>query len=147
VKLLLSVVGVLAAAGAVAAAAAAASESACDDKNDKSCTMPDYLIVGAGGSGIEMALFLEKYNHSYTVLEKENVVGSFWTQFPRFDELISVNKLARNETQHFRYDWHSFLEAPLLMTNLTKEYFPTGGDWHRYMAKSLTWRNSTLSLV
>lgn len=93
----------------------------------------DYLIIGAGGSGIQMALFLQKYGHSYTILEKESVAGSFWTKYPVHGELISVNKWTRNETQRLRYDWHSMLEAPLQMLDITEDYFPQGIDWHRYM--------------
>lgn len=64
---------------------------------------PDYLIVGAGGSGIQLALFFEKYGMEYQVLEKEDVVGSFWTKFPVFGEMISVNKLTRNPKERLRY--------------------------------------------
>jgi hypothetical protein len=46
---------------------------------------------------------------------------------------MSVNKILRNETLQWRYDWHSFLDAPLKMLDITEEYFPTGEDWHRYM--------------
>lgn len=97
--------------------------------------LPDYLVIGAGGSGLQMALFLDKYNYSYVVLEKESIAGSFWTKFPRFQELISVNKLMRNGTQKLRFDWHSMLEAPLEMQNITYEYFPSGQDWQRYMRR------------
>jgi len=30
-------------------------------------------------------------------------------------------------------DWHTLLEAPLVMQNVTEEFFPKGMDWHRYM--------------
>lgn len=82
-----------------------------------------------------MALFLEKYNMSYVILERHNAVGSFWSRFPRFGELISVNKRTRNETQQWRFDWHSMLEAPLRMLDVTSRYFPTGKDWQHYMAR------------
>jgi len=97
--------------------------------------LPDYLIVGAGGSGIQAALLLQKYNYSYTILEKESQVGSFWLRFPVFGELISVNKKVRNETQQWKYDWHSMLEAPLSMLDVTQDYFPQGSDWQQYMAR------------
>ena len=106
-----------------------------DECNDNS--IPDYLIIGAGGAGIQTALFLLRSSQtsSFTILEKSNTVGSFWTRFPRFDELISINKSVRNETQRFRYDWHSFLESDLRMLNVTEDYFPKGKDWHRYMER------------
>ena len=104
----------------------------CSDTN-----IPDYLIIGAGGAGIQTALFLLRspQTSSFTILEKSNTVGSFWTRFPRFDELISINKSVRNETQRYRYDWHSFLESDLGMMNVTEDYFPKGKDWHRYMER------------
>ena len=95
----------------------------------------DYIVVGAGGSGIQMGLYLQKFGYSYTILEKSNVAGSFWTQFPRFRELISVNKWSRDEKHALRYDWHSFLEAPITMMNVTTAYFPSGDDFQAYMAE------------
>ena len=111
---------------------------AADDVDECSDTnIPDYLIIGAGGAGIQTALFLLRspQTSSFTILEKSNTVGSFWTRFPRFDELISINKSVRNETQRYRYDWHSFLESDLGMMNVTEDYFPKGKDWHRYMER------------
>lgn len=94
---------------------------------------PDYLIVGAGGSGIQTALLLRKHSHTYRIFDKSSSAGSFWTRFPVFRELISVNKRARNETQRFRYDWHSFLESECGMRNVSTAYYPTGREWHSYM--------------
>lgn len=106
-----------------------------EDNGGDGSSYPDYIIVGAGASGVQMALLLEKSKRSYVVLEKNGLAGSFWTGFPRFGELISVNKWAvEDETQKMRYDWHSFLEAPLRMENVTEDYFPQGRDWQRYMA-------------
>ena len=106
----------------------------CDDVS--SCTnedFPDYLVVGAGGSGIQAALLLQKYNLSHVILEKGSTAGTFWTKFPVFGELISINKHVRNETQRLKYDWHSFLESPIKMWNITRKYFPAGFEWHEYM--------------
>lgn len=95
----------------------------------------DYLVIGGGGGGIQMALFLEKYGFSYSILEKDEVSGSFWKQFPVFRELISVNKWTFEEKHRLRYDWHSMLEAPLQMLDVTEAYFPTGTDWQHYMSE------------
>lgn len=95
---------------------------------------PEYLLVGAGGGSLQMALYLEKFGRTYTILERNAEVGSFWSKFPRFDELISVNKHTRNATEQYRYDWHSFLEAPIRMMDLSDDYFPKGRDWQTYMA-------------
>jgi thioredoxin reductase len=95
----------------------------------------DYLIVGGGGGGIQTALFLQKYGYSYTILEKEASPGSFWSKFPRFRELISVNKWTPKEKHRLRYDWHSMLEAPLQMMDITESYFPSGDEWQTYMSE------------
>lgn len=98
---------------------------------------PEYLIIGAGGSGLQTALLLFNRKLSFQILEKSSRdvgAGSFWTHYPRFNELISVNKAVRNETQRYRYDWHSFLECPYAgMRDVSEEYFPSGTDWHKYM--------------
>ncbi len=113
---------------------ATAEEEHCIYSTNDQCINPqvDYLIVGAGGSGIQMALFLQKYNYSFQILEKSYTAGSFWTKYPVFDELISVNKRVQNATQRFRYDWHSMLETPVAMWDVSHDYFPTGKDWHEY---------------
>jgi thioredoxin reductase len=115
--------------------AAATAEPTCND-NELSCQnkqLTDYLIIGAGGSGIQTALLLKKHGHTFRILEKASTAGSFWTRFPRFQELISVNKHVRNETQRYRYDWHSFLESQLGMWDVSRSYYPNGQEWHEYM--------------
>lgn len=119
-----------------------------DNDNDNIIPPVDYLIIGAGGAGLQTALFLlcsspsaTTAKSSFAILEKSHTVGSFWTQYPRFDELISINKSVRNSTQRYRYDWHSFLPGEcnnknmLGMLNMTLDYFPKGKDWHRYMER------------
>ncbi len=113
-----------------------AEEVECSTNDGGACAdreVVDYLIVGAGGSGIQTALFLKKYGYSFLIIEKEDVAALFWTKFPVFQEFISVNKRVQNETQRFRYDWHSFLDSPLAMWDVSQEYFPSGSDWHEYM--------------
>lgn len=109
------------------------SQANSEDASQPDESWPDYLIVGAGGAGLQTAVFLRKYGYSFRMLEKESTVGSFWTKFPVFGELISVNKWVKNETQRFRYDWHSLLETPLSMLDFSGDYFPQGKEWHEYM--------------
>jgi hypothetical protein len=45
--------------------------------------LPDYLIIGAGGSGIQTALLLDKYGYSYNVLEAKDSIGSFWARLSK----------------------------------------------------------------
>ena len=105
-----------------------------DHSNEISEEDPQYLIIGAGGSGIQMALYLQKFGHTYTVLERNDVAGSFWLRYPRFRELISINKWTRREDHRLRFDMHSFLEAPITMMDVTEAYFPSGDEWQEYMA-------------
>ena len=109
------------------------SESPNQESCDNGQNLPEYLIVGAGSSGIQTALFLQHYGHSYIILEQKDKAGSFWSNFPRFRELISVNKWVRNETQRLRFDWHSLLHAPLQMMDVTEDYFPHGDDYQDYL--------------
>ena len=134
-KALFSLVALLFDAALLVQAASNGEATSSDQQTTESPSSEvDYLIVGAGGSGIQLALFFEKHGiRSYTILEKEDVVGSFWTKFPVFEELISVNKNVRDPRERLRYDWHSMLEAPVTMWNITKDYFPKGIHWHHYM--------------
>jgi len=113
---------------AYAASNALAGECNAPSDNDQllNTNNVDYLIVGAGGGGIQTALLLQKYGHSVQILEKQQTAGSFWTRYPRFQELISVNKRVANETQIMRYDWHSMLETPIRMWDISHDYFPSG---------------------
>mmetsp|Transcript_27062 Transcript_27062/g.58013 ORF Transcript_27062/g.58013 Transcript_27062/m.58013 type:complete len:685 (+) Transcript_27062:261-2315(+) len=107
-----------------------ASESECKP-NEESV---DYLIIGAGGGGIQTALLLQNFGYTCKILEKEQTAASFWTKFPRFQELISVNKRVQNESHRYRYDWHSFLGTSIAMwKDVSKAYFPSGFDFYNYM--------------
>jgi thioredoxin reductase len=110
-------------------------------------TLPvvDHIIVGAGGAGLQAALQFQKRNMSYIVLERDRVVGSFWTRFPVFGELISINKWVRNATQQMRFDWHSLLDAPLSMLNITDRYFPRSSELQEYFARVA--REAQLNIV
>ena len=132
--------------GTAQGAAAASAEE--EDLNTKDTTsFPDYLIIGAGGSGIQTALLLEKLGRSYEILEKSSQVGNFWLQYPRFRELISVNKWVRNSTQRMRYDWHTMLETPLHFRDVTssEDYFPKADDYQFYMEQIVKRSNLKIS--
>ncbi len=92
----------------------------------------DTIIVGAGGGGLQAALLLQKAGMSYVVLDRAAKVGSFWSSFPVFGELISINKWVRNKTQAMRFDWHSLLGAPITMLDVTNDYFPRNTHVREY---------------
>lgn len=104
-----------------------------NNNSNKNMNNIDYLIIGAGGGGIQTALLLQKYGHTVQILEKNHAAGSFWMKHPRFRELISVNKRVQNETQRYRYDWHSFLHTSISMWDVSTDYFPSGVDFSNYM--------------
>jgi hypothetical protein len=61
-----------------------------------------HLIIGAGDSDIQLALLLslsQTCGLTFTILEKEDVVGSFWTKFSVFGEVISAKKCTRNHKE------------------------------------------------
>ena len=52
----------------------------------------EYLVIGAGPAGLQLAYFLEQAGRDYLVLEAGPGPGTFFTTFPRHRELISSNK-------------------------------------------------------
>lgn len=71
-----------------------------------------YIVVGAGPGGLQIGHYLDSAHRDYIILEKGAVPGSFFTQLPRFRQLISINKLnsGRDELDHvMRHDWNSLL--------------------------------------
>ena len=69
----------------------------------------DYLIVGAGPGGLQLAYYLQKNGRSYTVLERETI-GLAFQQYPRHRKLISINKVFTGEGHpefNMRHDWVS----------------------------------------
>ncbi|NET56595.1 MAG: NAD(P)-binding domain-containing protein [Symploca sp. SIO2E6] len=72
----------------------------------------EYLIIGSGPAGVQMAYFLQQSKSNYVVLEKSDKVASFFRVFPRRRELISYNKVHSifNDPEIIlRWDWNSLL--------------------------------------
>ena len=72
----------------------------------------DYLVLGAGPAGLQLAYFLEQANRDYLVLEAGEAPGTFFQTFPRHRQLISINKPHTGYTDpeiHLRWDWNSLL--------------------------------------
>tara|TARA_X000001036_G_scaffold203827_2_gene191511 strand:- start:249 stop:2336 length:2088 start_codon:yes stop_codon:yes gene_type:complete len=112
----------------------------------------DYLILGAGPAGLQLAYFLHKENKNYAVLEKDTIC-SFFKKLPKHRKLISFNKphiinnfdrdgffedygvnINTNEV-HMRYDWNSLLSdnEDLTFRKYTEDFFPNADIMVKYM--------------
>jgi thioredoxin reductase len=99
----------------------------------------DYLIIGAGPAGLQLAYFLQKAGRDYHVLEAGPGPGTFFRTFPRHRRLISVNKPHTgwdDAEMNMRMDWNSLLsdDPKLRFTRYTGRYFPPADDMVRYLA-------------
>ncbi len=102
-------------------------------------TQVDYLIIGAGPAGLQLAYYLEKNNRDYLILERGSSPGTFFKTFPRHRMLISINKVNTGKTNpdvRMRYDWNSLLcdNEDLRFVHYSDKYFPSPDDLLRYMA-------------
>jgi cation diffusion facilitator CzcD-associated flavoprotein CzcO len=121
-----------------------------------------YIVLGAGPGGLQIAHYLESARREYVVLERAAHAASFFERYPRWRQLISINKreVGRTDSLAFaeRHDWNSLLsdashsaaERPitslsdarltaesidprLRFTSWSDAYFPYAGDLSAYM--------------
>ena len=96
-----------------------------------------YLIVGAGPAGLQLAYFLEMAQRDYLVLEADGSPASFFSKFPRHKKLISINKVHTGYEDpeiNLRWDWNSLIshDPELRLSKFTEEYFPDTADLTAY---------------
>ncbi|CAM3464277.1 NAD(P)-binding domain-containing protein [Kibdelosporangium persicum] len=101
-------------------------------------TATDYLVIGAGPAGLQLAYFLDRAGRDYLVVEAGPSAGSFFATFPRHRQLISINKPRTGIDDaefNLRMDWNSLLsdDHDLLFTKYTPRYFPDADDMVRYL--------------
>ncbi|CAM3406117.1 NAD(P)-binding domain-containing protein [Stackebrandtia soli] len=98
----------------------------------------EYIIIGAGPAGLQLAYFLDRAGLDYVLLEA-NKVGHFFSELPRHRRLISNNKVHTgydDRDMNLRWDWNSLLSENLdhLFTEYTDEYFPYADTLVQYLA-------------
>jgi thioredoxin reductase len=100
----------------------------------------DYLIIGAGPAGLQLAALLEaEGKRDYLVLEGADAPGAFFRRFPRHRTLISINKPHTGSGDpeiNLRMDWNSLLtdDPSLRFTHYTERYFPPADLMAEYLA-------------
>jgi len=109
-------------------------------------THAEYLILGSGAGGLQLARALQLRGLDYLVVEKGSVPSGFFRRFPRHRNLISINKrfFSRGHPDFaLRHDWNSLLstlsndayphDERLLFRNHNKSYFPQADSFVRYL--------------
>ena len=100
----------------------------------------DYLIIGAGPAGLQLAALLEADGSATTwCWRARDVPGAFFARYPRHRHLISINKPHTGSDDpelNLRLDWNSLLsdDPALLFTTYTERYFPDADVMVRYLA-------------
>jgi cation diffusion facilitator CzcD-associated flavoprotein CzcO len=98
----------------------------------------DYLIIGAGPAGLQLGYFLHRAGRDYVILEAGATPGTFYRDFPRHRQMISINKPHTgwdDPELNLRMDWNSLIsdDPNLLFTRYTDRYFPHADDYLRYL--------------
>lgn len=99
----------------------------------------DYLILGAGAAGLQMAYCMQQAGHRYLVLEAGQAPGTFFAQYPRHRKLISINKVHTgfdDREKNLRWDWNSLLceDEAMQFRHYSQRYWPAADDLVRYLA-------------
>jgi cation diffusion facilitator CzcD-associated flavoprotein CzcO len=103
----------------------------------------DYLIIGAGPAGLQLAHFLSQAGRDHLVVEAGDGPGTFFRTFPRHRRLISSNKRHTgwdDPELNLRMDWNSLLsdDPSLRFTSYSQSYFPPADDLVRYLVDFAT---------
>jgi thioredoxin reductase len=98
----------------------------------------DFVILGAGAAGLQLAYFLKRAGHSHVVLEGDAEVGAFWRRYPRSRELISFNRVSSiydDPELLMRWDWNSLLTDGYehLFRDYSRRLYPTADEMVRYL--------------
>lgn len=100
----------------------------------------EYVVLGGGPAGLQIAYFLQRAGRSYLVLERGARPGRFFEQFPRHRTLISINKVHTGYSDaevNLRWDWNSLLsdhQGPLFKEH-SPRYFPPADGMVAYLSR------------
>jgi len=86
------------------------------------------IIIGAGPAGLQLAYYFQLYHIDYIILEKNNVVGSFYDKFPHNNKLLFPN--------YPKYDSYSLL-SNYPFHNHSKLY-PSRDEYFHYLQSFYT---------
>ncbi|XP_076305462.1 FAD-dependent oxidoreductase domain-containing protein 2-like isoform X2 [Tachypleus tridentatus] len=89
----------------------------------------EYCIIGAGPSGLQIGYFFHQAQRDYVIFERSDIVGNFFSLYPRHRKLISINKRYTGKTNkefNLRHDWNSLLShnERLLVKHYSKDFYP-----------------------
>ncbi|GLS24563.1 NAD(P)-binding domain-containing protein [Marinibactrum halimedae] len=104
----------------------------------------DYIVVGAGPAGLQLAYFLEKQQQSYTIVESAERVGEFFRHYPRHRKLISINKVNTgfdDAEMNLRWDWNSLLNDKVFFPEYSQDYFSSADKLTDYLEDFTTTHN------
>jgi thioredoxin reductase len=103
-------------------------------------TYHDYIVVGAGPSGLQMGYLLDAAGRDYLMLEGSEMSGKFFSKFPRHRRLNSFNKRFNwfeEADYNLRFDWHSLLTHDFSFSFKDKPYskdiFPLADTYVEYL--------------
>lgn len=89
----------------------------------------EYVVVGAGPAGLQMAYQLDRAARSYILLEAGAEAATSFSTFPRHRQLISINKRFNGfpeDEYNLRHDWNSILsdDPEMRFTKYSDKLFP-----------------------
>lgn len=98
----------------------------------------DYIIVGAGPAGLQLAYHMQQENVNYLVIEKGETAGTSFKSYPRHGKLISINKVHTgydDQEINLRWDWNSILcnDESFRFSKFSSSYFPDAKDLVTYL--------------